>query len=177
MATIRILGIDPGLARMGYGVVDSDGIRLRPVAYGCIETPAHTPLPERLKTLYEAVQEVIRRHRPVAAAVEQLFFYRNTTTAFAVGQARGVAILAAVQAGLELAEYTPMQVKQAVSGYGKADKGQVQEMVRILLALPARPTPDDTADALAVAIAHAHARPGHSRGEAGAPGTGRQQAP
>ncbi|WP_156040058.1 crossover junction endodeoxyribonuclease RuvC [Alicyclobacillus macrosporangiidus] len=159
MTKIRILGIDPGLARTGYGVVDSDGSHLRAVGYGCIETPAHTPLPRRLQQVYDEVREVIARHRPDTVAVEQLFFYRNTTTAFAVGQARGVAILAAVQAGLELAEYTPMQVKQAVSGYGKADKGQVQEMVRLLLQLPARPSPDDTADALAVAIAHAHAGP------------------
>ncbi|MCL6636825.1 MAG: crossover junction endodeoxyribonuclease RuvC [Alicyclobacillus sp.] len=155
----RIVGIDPGLGRMGYGVVDADGTRLTAVAYGCFETPAAMPLPDRLLELYNRLSGVLTRYQPQVAAVEELFFYRNTTTAFAVGQARGVAVLAAVQAGLRVAEYTPLQVKQAVSGYGKADKHQVQEMVRLLLQLPQRPTPDDAADALAVAICHAHAAP------------------
>lgn len=152
----RILGIDPGIARMGYGLIDSAGQRLDAVAFGCIETPAHTPDTSRLYQIYRELNEIIMRHRPQVMAVEQLFFNRNTTTAFTVGQARGVALLSAAKAELGLAEYTPMQVKLAVVGYGKADKSQVQEMVKLLLHLSERPRPDDTADALAVAITHAH---------------------
>jgi crossover junction endodeoxyribonuclease RuvC len=156
MTKERILGVDPGIARMGYGVIEQQGNHLQAIAFGCIETPAHTALSSRLKSIYDQLTEVIRRHQPSVLAVEELFFSRNTTTAIAVGQARGVALLAAEQAGLRSAEYTPMQIKQAVVGYGKADKVQVQEMVRVLLNLRHRPKPDDTADALAVAITHAH---------------------
>lgn len=159
MTIQRILGIDPGIARMGYGVIELTGNHLKPVVFGCIETQAHTPVGHRLKQIYEQLGLILAEHQPDIMAVEELFFNRNTTTAFTVGQARGVAILAGVQAGLQLREYTPMQVKLAVVGYGKATKTQVQEMVRVLLGLNARPKPDDTADALAVAITHAHTAP------------------
>lgn len=159
MASSIILGIDPGIARMGYGVVEAQGNRIRAVAFGCIETFPDSPMPNRLGQIYDELTDIIARYRPHVMAVEELFFYRNTTTAFVVGQARGVAILCAVQADVDVAEYTPMQVKQAVTGYGRADKRQIQEMVRVLLNLTERPKPDDTADALAIALTHAHASP------------------
>ncbi len=159
MSRLRVLGIDPGIARMGYGVVQMEGHHLAPVAYGCIETPAHTPTASRLQQIYEELTAVIAEHRPDVMAVEELFFYKNTTTAFTVGEARGVALLCGVQGHLPIHEYTPMQVKQAVVGYGKAEKRQIQDMVRILLNLQERPKPDDVADALAIAITHAHAAP------------------
>ena len=147
------LGIDPGTAILGYGVVEGDdppGV----VAYGVLRTANDEPMNRRLVRLYEGVRDLIARYRPDVLAVEQLLFGRNVTTAIAVGQARGVVLLAGAQAGLALAEYTPAQVKEAVVGYGKAEKGQIQEMVRILLNLPSIPQPDDAADALAVAICH-----------------------
>jgi crossover junction endodeoxyribonuclease RuvC len=147
------LGIDPGTAILGYGVVEGDdppGV----VAYGVIRTANDEPMHMRLVRLYEGVRDLIAQYHPDVVAVEQLLFGRNVTTAIAVGQARGVVLLAAAQAGLGLAEYTPAQVKEAVVGYGKADKGQIQEMVRILLNLTTVPQPDDAADALAVAICH-----------------------
>lgn len=153
---LRIIGIDPGIARMGYGIIDVIGNRMTAVDYGTLETSAETPTPERLAILYSGLQRLLVKHQPTIMVVEQLFFYRNVTTAFVVGQARGVAILAGVQAGVTYAEYTPMQVKLAVTGYGKADKVQIQEMVRVLLNLAERPQPDDTADALAIAITHAN---------------------
>jgi len=162
MTIQRIMGIDPGIARMGYGIIDVNGNHLRPVSFGCIETPAHTPVGNRLGQIYEELSSLLQQHKPQVMAVEELFFNRNTTTAFTVGQARGVAILAGVQAGADLAEYTPMAVKLAVVGYGRAEKAQVQEMVRVLLGLSERPKPDDTADALAVAITHAHTAPLHT---------------
>ncbi|MFH1086408.1 MAG: crossover junction endodeoxyribonuclease RuvC [Chloroflexota bacterium] len=151
-----VLGLDPGLATMGYGLVEGDGQRLAAVAYGVVRTEAKEPLVQRLVRLHEALGELIRQHRPDVAAVEELFFSANARTAMSVGQARGVALLTVAQAGLAVAEYTPMQVKQAVTGYGGADKAQVQEMVRLLLNLAARPQPDDAADALAVCICHQH---------------------
>nr|WP_206831748.1 crossover junction endodeoxyribonuclease RuvC [Alicyclobacillus fructus] len=155
---MRILGVDPGLARLGYGIVErGPGDSLRHVVHGCIETCADTPLPARLKHIFQKLTEICQTHRPDVMVVEELFFSRNATTAFTVGQARGVALLAGAEAGLAVMEYTPMQVKQAVTGYGRAEKRQVQEMVRLLLRLPHLPRPDDAADALAVAIAHAHA--------------------
>lgn len=157
MCAYRILGIDPGLARLGYGVIDLDGVKILPVDYGCIETPPDWSTTRRLKYIYDELTRIIGLHKPEVMAVEQLFFYKNVTTAFVVGQARGIALLAGVEAGLVDFEYTPMQVKLAVSGYGKASKVQVQEMVRLLLGLSERPEPDDTADALAIAITHAHA--------------------
>ncbi|NGM81921.1 crossover junction endodeoxyribonuclease RuvC [Paenibacillus sp. 7124] len=153
---MRILGIDPGIAIVGFGFIDKNGSKLTPVQYGCIQTEAHTPEEERLLHVYEGMLQLIDRYKPEAVAMEKLFFNRNVTTAMSVGQARGVLVLAAVQRGLPVAEYTPMQVKQAIVGYGKAEKKQVQEMVRMYLKLSAVPKPDDVADALAVAICHAH---------------------
>jgi crossover junction endodeoxyribonuclease RuvC len=151
------LGIDPGIATTGYGLVrlTPDG-GLEAVNFGVVLTPPHTPAPERLLMLYRDLKELISVQRPDTCAVEKLFFQRNVSTAIAVGQARGVVLLAAAEAGLDVAEYTPNEVKQAVAGYGSAQKKQVQEMVRTLLLLPEIPKPDDAADALAVAITHLH---------------------
>lgn len=157
---MRILGLDPGTAITGYGVIDllPDG-EVRVVTYGVVRTPARQPLPERLRQLYNALQALLALHRPAQAAVEKLFFQRNVTTAMAVGQARGVALLALALAEVPVAEYAPNEVKEAVTGYGSADKQQVQRMVQALLGLEERPRPDDAADALAVALCHAqHAR-------------------
>lgn len=153
---MRILGIDPGIAIVGFGFVDKRGSRLLPVQYGCIQTEANTDTAVRLRQIYDAIGKLIDTYRPDSVALEKLFFNRNVTTAFTVGQARGVLMLAAVQKGLAIDEYTPLQVKQAIVGYGKAEKRQVQEMVRMLLNLRETPKPDDAADALAVAICHAH---------------------
>jgi len=149
-----VLGIDPGIAITGYGLVESDGPALKPVAFGVIRTPAHTPTADRLIMLYDQLQELIDEFDPDVAAVEQLFFWSNVTTAMNVSEARGVTKLVLAQRGLITSEYTPMQVKQAVTGYGKADKSQVQNMVKMLLCLEELPRPDDAADALAVAICH-----------------------
>jgi crossover junction endodeoxyribonuclease RuvC len=153
---MRVLGIDPGTAITGYAVVEEEGGRLSLVDIGVVVTPAKTPLPSRLQQIYTGLQDVITAQRPQAAAVEQLFFSRNVRTAMTVGHARGVVLLALADAGLDIAEYTPMQIKQAVTGYGSADKRQVQEMVRMLLSLPDIPRPDDAADAAAVAICYLH---------------------
>lgn len=153
---MRALGIDPGTALTGYAIVEENGTALHLVALGVVETPAKTPLPQRLQTIYAALRDIIGDHAPDTAAVEELFFSRNVRTAMAVGQARGVVLLALADAGLPTAEYTPLQVKQAVTGYGNADKHQVQEMVRVLLGLAEIPRPDDAADAAAVAICHLH---------------------
>jgi crossover junction endodeoxyribonuclease RuvC len=154
---LRILGIDPGTARMGYGIVeDAGGSRERAVAYGLLETPPEMLPEKRLQTLYRGVVEIILQYKPEALAVEELFFGRNVTTAIHVGQARGIVLLAAADNGIPIREFTPMQVKMSVTGYGKADKAQVQAMVRTLLGLRETPKPDDVADALAVAIAALH---------------------
>ncbi|MFC5469460.1 crossover junction endodeoxyribonuclease RuvC [Cohnella suwonensis] len=153
---MRVLGIDPGIAIMGFGFIDKSGHKLTPVQYGCIQTEAGTPQEVRLKQIYESSCELLDRYQPDTVAVEKLFFNKNVTNAFSVGQARGVFMLAAAQRGLPISEYTPMQVKQAVVGYGGAEKKQVQEMVKMLLKLATIPKPDDVADALAVAICHAH---------------------
>ncbi len=153
---MRILGIDPGYAIVGYGVIEYEGNRFKTVDYGKITTTAKYPLEQRLQKIYEGVQEVIRLHQPDMVAVEELFFNSNVTTAIAVAQARGVILLSAAQSGLPLYEYTPLQVKQAVVGYGRAQKEQVQQMVKVLLNLEKIPKPDDVADALAVAVCHAH---------------------
>ncbi|TVY11930.1 crossover junction endodeoxyribonuclease RuvC [Paenibacillus cremeus] len=153
---MRVLGIDPGIAIVGFGFIDKQGHKLVPVQYGSIQTEAHTPDALRLKQVYEAAVQLIDKYKPDAVAIEKLFFNRNVTTALTVGQARGVLMLAAEQKGLPIAEYTPLQVKQAIVGYGKAEKKQVQEMVRMFLNLSAAPKPDDVADALAIAICHAH---------------------
>jgi crossover junction endodeoxyribonuclease RuvC len=153
---MRVLGIDPGIAIVGFGFIDKEGSRLIPVQYGSIQTEAHTDPALRLKQVYDSMIALIDKYKPDTIAIEKLFFNRNVTTAFAVGQARGVIMLAAVQRGLSIGEYTPLQVKQAVVGYGQAEKHQVQEMVRMFLKLSVVPKPDDVADALAVAICHAH---------------------
>jgi len=153
---MRIIGIDPGTAILGYGILDYRGNRFRVETYGCIRTPAHTPQPARLHTIFQELTRLVQEYRPDTMAVEQLFFNTNVTTAIAVGQARGVVLLTAQMNGLPVGEYTPMQVKQAVTGYGSADKRQVQEMVRRILGLRDIPRPDDAADALAVGICHAH---------------------
>lgn len=155
---VRILGIDPGIAIVGFGFIDKQGHKCTPVQYGCIQTEAHTPDEERLLHVYEAMVQLIDKYQPDEVAFEKLFFNRNVTNAMLVSQARGVLILAATQKGLPIGEYTPMQVKQAIVGYGKAEKKQVQEMTRMFLKLQAVPKPDDVADALAVAICHAHSR-------------------
>ena len=153
---MRVLGIDPGTAITGYGLVEEVRGDLKLVAFGVIRTPADQPLPRRLQLIYHAVSDLAEEWEPEAAAVEELFFSRNVRTAMSVGQARGVVLLALADAGLDVAEYTPLAIKQAVTGYGNADKMQVQEMVRLLLELAEVPRPDDAADALAVAICHLH---------------------
>lgn len=153
---MRVLGVDPGTARVGYGVVEEEATSLRTVTYGLVMTSSGTSLSERLQEIYQALRSLLAETKPEALAAEELFFSRNARTALAVGQARGVVLLAAAHAGVPVFEYTPLQVKQAVAGYGKAPKEQVQEMVRMLLGLPETPRPDDVADALAVAICHLH---------------------
>lgn len=151
-----ILGVDPGTAITGYGLVQSDGDTLQLIAYGAITTPSDWKMPQRLQHIYAELVALIRTHQPTDAVIEKLFFSKNVRTALSVGQARGVALLAAAQAGLTIHEYTPLEIKQAVVGYGRAEKTQIQQMVRMLLQLDFIPQPDDAADALAVAICHAH---------------------
>jgi len=152
-----VLGIDPGTATTGYGLVrETQQGQLEAVAYGVILTPAGELQEKRLLMLFQQLQELILLHRPDSAAVEKLFFQRNVTTAILVGQARGVILLSLAQAGVPIAEYNPMQVKQAVAGYGAAGKSQVQQMVKAMLDLEEIPRPDDAADALAIAICHVH---------------------
>jgi len=153
---VLVLGIDPGTAITGYGLVSEKGDRLSAGPYGVIRTPAKQALPLRLKHIYHSLRDLIDEHRPEVVAVEEIFFSNNARTAFAVGQARGVCLLVAVEAGLPIYEYTPPEVKQSVTGYGRATKDQVQQMVRVLLELESIPRPDDAADALAVAICHHH---------------------
>ena len=150
------LGIDPGTAILGYAVVAARGSELSMIACDVITTPAGMPLAQRLQLLYEGLSKIVSTYRPHEAAMEELFFAKNARTALMVGQARGVAMLALANGGLSIAEYTPKQVKQAVTGYGGANKEQVGEMVRILLRLTSIPRPDDAADAAAVAICHLH---------------------
>jgi crossover junction endodeoxyribonuclease RuvC len=152
-----VLGIDPGTAMTGYGLVERTGSRLRAVDYGCLETPAGMPLPERLLLIQDGLIDLIESHRPDLVAVERLFFNKNVQTAFAVGQARGVALLTAARFGLPVHEYGPHEVKLAVTGHGRAEKVQVQRMVQVVLGLGTLPRPDDAADALAIAICLAHA--------------------
>ncbi len=147
-----VLGIDPGTAALGYGVIEKSGGRLRPVDFGCVTTIPDEPLPSRLLEIHRAVVDLIETHRPAVVAVERLFFSRNAQTAFGVGQARGVVLLAAAQAGIPVREPTPSEVKSAVAGHGSADKDQVGRMVALILGLDVVPTPDDAADGLAIAI-------------------------
>ena len=151
-----ILGIDPGYAIVGYGVIKYEGGKMSVVDYGKITTEANIPLSKRLKLIYDSLTHLIETFKPDVVAVEELFFKSNVKTAIAVGHARGVIILAAANKNLKIAEYTPLQIKQAVVGYGRADKNQVQQMVKMFLKLKEVPKPDDTADALAVAICHAN---------------------
>ena len=153
---MRILGIDPGLAIVGWGVIESVRGSIRPIAYGAITTPAHTDIEERLMIIKNDLTDVIEKYKPDEMAVEELFFNTNITTGIAVAEARGVILCTAHSLGVKISEYTPLQVKQAVVGYGKAEKGQVIAMVTSLLKLPKPPKPDDTADAIAIAICHSH---------------------
>lgn len=151
-----VLGIDPGTAITGYGLVREDEEGLTLVDYGVITTAAGLPLPERLQAIYQGLADVARKHQPQQAAVEELFFSRNVRTALSVGHARGVTLLALADAGLAIHEYKPLEIKQAITGYGGAGKQQIQEMVRLLLNLDHVPEPDDAADAVAVAVCHIH---------------------
>jgi crossover junction endodeoxyribonuclease RuvC len=150
---MRILGIDPGTGIMGFGVIDT-GRKPKLVDAGVIRTKVHQAESERLLIIFDGLHEIIKATKPAMVSVEKLFFARNVTTAMSVAQARGVVLLVAQQHGLPIAEYTPMQIKQSVTGYGKADKKQMQEMVRLLLNLKEVPKPDDAADALAAALTH-----------------------
>lgn len=151
---MRIIGIDPGTGILGFGVIDIIKNTPKLVTAGVIKTPAHTPLDERLVEIYDGLTEIIAETNPAVMSIEKLFFARNVTTAMSVSHARGVAMLAGKKAGLSIAEYTPLQIKQTLTGYGKADKKQMQEMVRLQLNLKEIPRPDDAADALAAAITH-----------------------
>ncbi len=151
-----ILGLDPGYAITGYGLVQYQESRLKPLDYGTVTTPVDMAFEYRLKAIFDGVEALIGRYHPQVVAVEELFFYNNKTTAIGTAQARGMVLLAAARQGLPVYEYTPMQIKKAVTGYGRADKQQVQLMVQALLGLKQMPRPDDAADALAVAICQAH---------------------
>lgn len=153
---MRILGIDPGYAIVGYGVLDYEKNKFYPIEYGAVTTDAHTDFQERIKDIYTEVDEIIKRTKPAALAIEKLFYTTNQKTVIRVAQARGVILLAAAMNDLPVYEYTPLQVKQAVTGYGKAVKKQVQEMTKMILHLDRIPKPDDTADALAMAICHGY---------------------
>jgi crossover junction endodeoxyribonuclease RuvC len=161
-----VIGIDPGTAITGYGLVNEreDG-SLDVIDFGVILTPKESPMPRRLLLLHRCLQQLILLHQPQSCAVEKLFFQRNVRTALTVGQARGVVLLALTEADLPIAEYTPLEVKQAIAGYGGADKNQVQQMVKAILNLESVPQPDDAADALAVAICHIHSARLHSYAE------------
>lgn len=152
-----ILGIDPGLAIVGWGVVNFASSRFMPMAYGSVQTKAGVPVEQRLSQIYDRLSEIIEKYKPDAIAVEELFWNTNVTTGIVVAEARGVILLCARKHNVPIFEYTPMQVKQAVVGYGKAEKRQVISMVTLMLGLKEPPKPDDTADALAIAICHAHA--------------------
>ncbi|MEK7472277.1 MAG: crossover junction endodeoxyribonuclease RuvC [Patescibacteria group bacterium] len=151
---MRIIGIDPGTGILGFGIIEVEKGKLTLVDGGVIKTPSTDSDAERLKTIFEELSSVIKATKPTAMAVEKLFFAQNVTTAMTVSQARGVVLLTGTQAGLTIHEYTPLQIKQALTGYGRADKKQIQEMVRVILNLKVAPKPDDCADALAAAICH-----------------------
>lgn len=153
-AFMLILGIDPGLATIGFGLVAKSGDKYRAIEYGAITTAPHQMIEKRLSEIYDAMVELLTRHKPDCMSIEELFFNNNTTTAIDVSMARGVILLAAYKCGVDIYEYTPLEVKSSVVGYGRAEKQQVQYMVRLLLNLKETPKPDDTADALALAICH-----------------------
>lgn len=156
---MRIIGIDPGTGILGFGVIDVKGTIYTLVTAGVITTPAHTPLDERLEEIFDGLTDIINETKPQVMSIEKLFFSRNVTTAISVSHARGVAMLVGRKAKLPIYEYTPMQIKQAITGYGKADKKQMQEMVRLQLRLKEIPKPDDAADALAAALTYSQAYP------------------
>ena len=151
-----ILGIDPGIAIVGYGVIEYRGNKFKVIDYGAITSPAEMKTKDRLKIIYDGVIEIIRKHKPDCIAIEELFYNNNAKTVINVAQGRAMPYLAAANTNLEIYEYTPLQVKQAVVGYGRAEKKQVQQMTKMLLNLEKVPKPDDTADALAIAVCHAH---------------------
>jgi crossover junction endodeoxyribonuclease RuvC len=151
---MKIIGIDPGTGILGFGVIEVNGAKIKLVEAGVIRTPPHTPHDERLEEVFDGLTEIIAATKPDVLSIEKLFFTRNITTAMSVAEARGVAVLVGRKAGLPIAEYTPPQIKQTLTGHGRADKKQVQEMVRIQLGLKEVPKPDDCADALAAAITH-----------------------
>lgn len=153
---MRIIGIDPGTGILGFGVIEAEGGKTKLVDAGVIRTPVKEDDAVRLQTIYDELSDIIAQTKPKEMAVEKLFFAQNVTTAMTVAQARGVVLLAGRQAGLKIVEYTPLQIKQSLTGYGRAEKKQMQEMVRILLGLKETPQPDDCADALAAALMHAH---------------------
>lgn len=159
-----ILGIDPGLAIIGYGVIDYTPPNFTTIAYGAITTPAHTKVEDRLSLIYDGMNSLIKKYHPAEMAIEELFFTNNITTGITVAEARGVSLLAAKKNNIDIYEYTPLQVKQSVVGYGKAEKKQVQMMVKTILKLEKMPKLDDTADALAIAICHAHTGASRIRG-------------
>jgi crossover junction endodeoxyribonuclease RuvC len=171
---VRIFGIDPGSERTGYGCVETDGRRHHLVVCGAIAAAAADPFPQRLARIYRELSRHLAECRPDCVAIENLFFAVNVRSALKLGHARGVAMLAAVEAGCPVVEYTPAEVKRAVVGYGRADKNQVQQMIKLLLGLAAPPSPHDAADALAVAICHLHSRPAYATADAvAAPGRSR----
>lgn len=154
---MKILGIDPGTGIVGFGVIETNGQKHSLVDAGVIRTPANQPLEHRLVTIYDSLQQIVKDNNPDFASIEKLFFAKNVTTAISVSHARGVIMLAMVQAGVPITEYTPLQIKSALTGYGRAEKSQIQEMVKIMLGLKEIPKPDDCADALAAALTHATA--------------------
>lgn len=158
---MKILGIDPGYAIMGYAILEYKGNKFTPLYYGSITTPSDMSEEIRLKTIYDNLSQVIVEYQPDVASIEKLFYNTNATTAIMVGEARGVARLACAQFGIEVHEYTPLEIKSALTGYGRADKKQVQAMVKMILGLQEVPKPDDTADAIAAAICHGHHSGGH----------------
>ena len=153
---MRILGIDPGYATIGYGIIEYDNFRFKTVAYGAITTSPDKLFSDRLCDIYSDMQTLINNYKPDCLSIEKLYFNTNTTTAIDVAQARGVILLSARKSNVDIFEYTPLQVKQSITGYGRAEKHQVMEMVKTLLQLNSVPKPDDTADALALAICHGH---------------------
>lgn len=161
---MRIIGIDPGYAILGYGVIDYIGNHFEIVDYGCITTDSKMAMPDRLCVIYDGLDDVINKYKPEEASIEELFFNNNAKTAILVGEARGVAVLSCVKNKLRIGEYTPLQIKQGLVGYGRADKKQIQYMVKVLLNLEKVPKPDDAADALAAAICHAHTANSRQKG-------------
>lgn len=152
---MKILGIDPGIGRVGWGVIEVERSKFKAQQYGCFETKPNDAIPKRLNEIYSFITTLLREHAPDSLAIEELFFNTNVKTAFSVGQARGVILLAAAQKNIPVAIYTPLQVKMATTGYGRAEKAQIGQMVKALLHLESIPKPDDTADALAIALTHA----------------------